>query len=221
MAVAYSEFRNLIGRIDNDNRPGFFAVKRRVSRRNCRRSAPTRWSSSMPISPPGWSRRPACCGRISSTASGPASPPDYWPTCVISRNGCATRSATATARRCRSGTWSGPRDRAERLEHGRQPRELHQPDPRPGRGGAALLRLPLHRHPLRQLSRPRPADHDRGADAGRRDRRRLRGHADQRHGHRRARREVRAARDPVQPVPRHGRPQLPASAASATGWRAC
>ena len=27
MAVAYSEFRNLIGRIDNDNRPGFFAVK--------------------------------------------------------------------------------------------------------------------------------------------------------------------------------------------------
>jgi DSF synthase len=27
MAVAYSEFRNLIGRIDNDNRPGFFAVR--------------------------------------------------------------------------------------------------------------------------------------------------------------------------------------------------
>ena len=27
MAVAYSEFRNLIGRIDNYNRPGFFAVK--------------------------------------------------------------------------------------------------------------------------------------------------------------------------------------------------
>ena len=27
MAVAYSEFRNLIGRIDNDNQPGFFAVK--------------------------------------------------------------------------------------------------------------------------------------------------------------------------------------------------
>ena len=27
MAVAYSEFRNLIGRTDNDNRPGFFAVK--------------------------------------------------------------------------------------------------------------------------------------------------------------------------------------------------
>jgi DSF synthase len=27
MAVAYNEFRNLIGRIDNDNRPGFFAVK--------------------------------------------------------------------------------------------------------------------------------------------------------------------------------------------------
>jgi DSF synthase len=27
MAVAYSEFRNLIGRIDNDNRPGFFSVR--------------------------------------------------------------------------------------------------------------------------------------------------------------------------------------------------
>jgi DSF synthase len=27
MAVAYSEFRNLIGRTDNDNQPGFFAVK--------------------------------------------------------------------------------------------------------------------------------------------------------------------------------------------------
>jgi DSF synthase len=28
MAVAYNELRNLIGRIDNDNRPGFFAVRR-------------------------------------------------------------------------------------------------------------------------------------------------------------------------------------------------
>lgn len=30
MAVAYSELRTLIGRIDNDNRPGFFAVKSRA-----------------------------------------------------------------------------------------------------------------------------------------------------------------------------------------------
>ena len=52
---------------------------------------------------------------------------------------------------------------------------------------AARLRLPLHRHPLRQLSRPRPADPDRGAGPGRCHRRRLRGHADQRRGHRRAR----------------------------------
>ena len=27
MAVAYNELRNLIGRIDNDNRPGFFALR--------------------------------------------------------------------------------------------------------------------------------------------------------------------------------------------------
>jgi DSF synthase len=33
MAVAYSEFRNLIGRIDNDNRPGFFAVKSKAPQR--------------------------------------------------------------------------------------------------------------------------------------------------------------------------------------------
>ena len=33
MAVAYSEFRNLIGRIDNDNRPGFFAVKSKLPQR--------------------------------------------------------------------------------------------------------------------------------------------------------------------------------------------
>ena len=33
MAVAYSEFRNLIGRIDNDNRPGFFSVKSKPPQR--------------------------------------------------------------------------------------------------------------------------------------------------------------------------------------------
>ena len=85
MAVAYSEFRNLIGRIDNDNRPGFFAVK---SERPAR--APRIRTDTLELEYANLATRlepeTGCCGPISCIASAPASPPSSWPICRISRS---------------------------------------------------------------------------------------------------------------------------------------
>ena len=220
MAVAYSEFRNLIGRIDNDNRPGFFAVKSSLpsaTAENPDRHARARVRQSRD---PSGARDRHAVGVFRSIASGPASPPDLLADLPPLPGMAARRVRRLRARGdavpasglglTGAGAWNMGGDLASFTSLIRDQDE------------AALRSYGYRcdRHPLRQLPRPRPADHDRGPDPGRRDRRRLRGDADQRRRHRRADGQVRAARDPVQPVPRHGRAQLPEAPGRRAAWRA-
>ena len=185
MAVAYSEFRNLIGRIDNDNRPGFFAVKSSLPRQLPKirtdtleleyDNLATRLEPETGMLWAHFLHRERACFTAELLAD-----------CATSRTGCATRSAAARARRCRSGIWSGPRVRRRAWNMGGNLASFTSLIRDQDEAELRSYAYRCDRHSLRQLPRPRPADHDRGPDPGRRDRRRLRGDADQRRRHRRA-----------------------------------
>ena len=133
MAVAYSEFRNLIGRIDNDNRPGFFAVKSSLPTRlpNIRTDTleleyanlATRLEPETGMLWAHFLHRERAC----FTADLLADLRHFQEWLRDSFGDCDARGDAVPA----SGLGLAV---AQRLEHGRQPRQLHQPDPRPGRG---------------------------------------------------------------------------------------
>ena len=176
MAVAYNEFRSLIGRIDNDNRPGFFAVKSSLpttTAESAHRHAGTRVRQSGDAS--GARDRHALgvfpaprAGLLHRRVYGRLPPFPGWLReafggCV--REEMPFRYLVWASRSPAPGTWVATCVSFTRLIRGA------------GRGALRAYAYAASTSSTTIYRRPRPADPDRGADPGRRDRRRLRGDA--------------------------------------------